>query len=309
MRVAVLGATSQIARDLIVRLAEEGHDLCLFARDPARVAAWLQPAWRARCEVAGYASFPACDRVDAIVNCVGIGDPAKAAAMGASILEVTRTYDELALAYLQRFPDCRYVFLSSGAAYGTVFEQPVDERTSARFPLNALGPEHWYGLAKLHAELGHRARGALPIVDLRIFSYFSRTQDMGARFFLSDALRALLHGEVLRTSPAPMVRDFVHPADLFSLLKAVLDAPPRNDAADVYSRSPVDKPALLGAMRDEFGLRFEVAGTAGVNATGDKPRYYSLNRRAALWGYDPAFSSLEGVLHEMRHILREAAAT
>jgi hypothetical protein len=36
--------------------------------------------------------------------------------------------------------------------------------------------------------------------------------------------------------------------------------------------------------------------TAGVNATGSKPHYYSLNTRAADFGYQPGFTSLDGVL-------------
>jgi nucleoside-diphosphate-sugar epimerase len=228
-----------------------------------------------------------------------VGDPARAAAMGSAILEVTRTYDDLALDYVRAHEGCRYIFLSSGAAYGGAFESPVDENSPAVLPLNAMTGEHWYGLAKLTTEGVHRAHANLAIVDLRVFSYFSHTQDLAARFLITDILRSIVQGSVLSTSADFIVRDFVHPADLHSLVECVLAAPAMNNVLDVYSRAPVDKPTLMAAMRDRFGLRYETAARPpGVNATGAKSHYYSLNRRAAAYGYAPRFTSLEGVLHE-----------
>jgi hypothetical protein len=40
-----------------------------------------------------------------------------------------------------------------------------------------------------------------------------------------------------------------------------------------------------------------------VNATGNKAHYYSLNTRAADFGYQPELTSLEGVLQESAMIL------
>lgn len=47
---------------------------------------------------------------------------------------------------------------------------------------------------------------------------------------------------------------------------------------------------------------------ATVNATGAKPHYYSLNRKAAEFGYQPARSSLEGIVAEAAAILNEDSA-
>jgi nucleoside-diphosphate-sugar epimerase len=105
-------------------------------------------------------------------------------------------------------------------------------------------------------------------------------------------------GTVLQTSAAPMVRDYLHPDDFFQLVRCVLRAPPANCALDCYSAAPVDKATLLAAMAARFGLRYEVGTAAGVNATGAKPHYYSLNRHAAGFGYQPACSSLDGIVRE-----------
>ena len=62
---------------------------------------------------------------------------------------------------------------------------------------------------------------------------------------------------------------------------------------------PIDKPDLLAAMQEKFGLRYEItAATVRVNATEGKTCYYSLNTRAADFGYQPSLTSLEGILQE-----------
>jgi len=66
----------------------------------------------------------------------------------------------------------------------------------------------------------------------------------------------------------------------------------------------VDKPALLASMQEKFGLQYEIADSAGINATGSKVHYYSLNTRAADFGYQPSFTSLEGIEQEVQAIMQ-----
>ena len=128
---------------------------------------------------------------DAIINFVGVGNPAQAIAMGNSIFDITLRFDEMVLDYLQTHPNCRYLFLSSGAAYGSSFNEPVNRDAPAIVAINNLVPQDWYGVAKLHAECRHRSYPELPIIDIRVFNYFSRTQDISARFLITDILRAI----------------------------------------------------------------------------------------------------------------------
>lgn len=313
-RVAILGASSQIARDLILSCARAGqHELLLYVRDVAATQRWL----------AGHAlAFPVAPYADygktphtAVLNFVGVGDPQRAARMGGDIFGVTQEFDDLVLNELRRHPERRYIFLSSGAAYGSTFVRPADADTPAVINLNALAPQEYYAVAKLHAECKHRALPELAITDLRVFNYFSHTQDLDARFFITDIVRAIRDGATLRTSADAMVRDYLHPDDFHRLVDCVLRAPPGNRALDCYSAAPVEKSALLAAMRERFGLRYEVANPAPhtgagnvVNATGAKPYYYSLNRQAAGLGYQPAYSSIEGITAEAALILEPGAA-
>ena len=235
---------------------------------------------------------------------MGVGDPSQAAAMGASIFDVTLVYDEMVLDYVRQHPQCRYIFLSSGAAYGSSFDAPVDENSKAVVAINNFQAQDWYSVAKLHAECRHRSLPHLPIVDIRVFNYFSHTQNISARFLITDILRAIRDKTVLKTSSAYIVRDFIHPSDFYNLVTALLASPSTNASVDCYSKAPIDKPTLLAAMQKEFGLRYEITeATVGVNATGGKPHYYSLNTRAADFGYTPCLTSLEGILLETRELL------
>lgn len=306
MRLAILGATSQIAKDLVQSFAaQSSHELVLYARRPDVVSQWLtRVGLTDSYAVADFAAFSTGDHFDAILNFVGVGDPAQAAAMGATIFDITLKYDELALNYVRQHPDCRYIFLSSGAAYGASFDVPVDANTKSTIAINNLQPQDWYAVAKLHAECRHRSLAHLPIVDVRVFNYFSHTQDMEARFLITDIVRAIRDKTVLKTSADYIVRDFIHPSDFGNLVNAILAAPAANAVVDAYSKAPIDKLTLLSAMQEKFGLQYEPVQTgAGVNATGGKPHYYSLSARAAEFGYLPVMTSLEGVLREAEHVL------
>jgi nucleoside-diphosphate-sugar epimerase len=304
MRIAILGATSQIAKDLIVSFCSASNNqLHLFARRPDEVATWLTAAGLAeRYSTDNFSEFAKHD-FDVVINFVGVGNPARAAAMGNSIFDITAQYDQLVLDYLKAHPTCRYLFLSSGAAYGSGFGEPANQDTSAVISLNNLAPHEWYGVAKLYAECRHRALPELSIIDIRVFNYFSHTQDIAARFLITDILRAIRDNTMLKTSSDYIVRDFINPSDFYKLVDALLLAPATNVAVDVYSRAPIDKPTLLNAMQEKFGLRYEIIeSSAGVKATGGKPYYYSLNKRAAEFGYQPNLTSLDSIILESKMI-------
>ncbi|NTV72318.1 MAG: NAD-dependent epimerase/dehydratase family protein [Azonexaceae bacterium] len=308
MRIAILGATSQIAKDLVLSFsAMSNHCLVLYARCPEVVMQWLtQVGLTNRYSVGDFSAFSSEEHFDVILNFVGVGNPAQAAAMGATIFDVTLQYDEMALNYARQRPDCRYIFLSSGAAYGSSFDTPADENTSAVIAINNLQPQDWYAVAKLHAECRHRSLADLPIVDIRVFNYFSHTQDMSARFFITDCLRAIRSSECLLVSPENIVRDYISPDDFYCLISSILGAPPANTALDCYTKGPVDKFTLLARLQENFGLSYGYRETPLIiNATGVKNNYYSTNHRAEAFGYLPARDSLNNVLIEARLMLED----
>ena len=284
--IAILGATSQIARDFAARFQDRA-ELHLFGRNAAS-----RP----------YSQFGQ-DKYAAVINFVGVGDPIRARDMGADIFSVTREFDLLALNYLSRHQDTRYIFLSSGAVYGQNFVQGVSEASVAHVPINALQPQDYYAEAKRYAETLHRSRPE-NIFDIRVFNYISRTANLSARFLIADMINAVRGGTIFKTTNRPLMRDFLHPADFCQLVECCLVAPDGNMALDCYSQAPISKEELIALMANEFGMRYEIAQPASiVNATGEKPNYFSRNPRAAALGYAPTYSSYSAIREEVAAIL------
>jgi nucleoside-diphosphate-sugar epimerase len=312
--IIILGATSQIACDFMVHAFKAyGTDFALFARRPEAADAFVAANGLPRAWITGALSdFPAVSKrigeVAGIVNFVGIGDPAKAKEMGARIFDATLASDALARAFIAERPGAPYVFCSSGAVYGTGFAAPAGPDTPSVTPVNALEPQHFYTVSKLHAEAMHRASAGDTILDLRIFNYFSRTQDLGARFLITDMLRCVAEGRMFETTDSAMTRDYIHPADLCALMMALLGAPRgTNQPVDVYSAAPITKAELIDLFSREFGLKTRILPQLQtLDATGAKPEYYSLNRTAGTFGYRPTYSSAQCVLAEGRAMLEAA---
>lgn len=300
MRIGILGATSEIARDFATLLLEQGEDdLVLYARRPQAVHDWLATSGRqGAAEVCAFDAFPPAQPLDVLINFVGVGNPAQARVLGTTILDLTQDYDTRALRYVREHPQCRYIFLSSGAVYGPGFAQAVTAESLAQVRINALQAEDWYAVAKLYAECRHRAMPDAAIVDLRVFSYFSHTQNMDASYLMSDVVRAIRSGSTLKTSSLNIVRDYLHPTDFVRMVCCILKAPAANMAVDCYSLAPIDKLSLLAAMQENFGLRYEVADMAAPPAGSIKLNYHSLNRTAEQFGYQPGMRSLDGILRE-----------
>ncbi len=308
MNIAILGATSQIAKDLIISFATHTkHHCILFSRRSGAVQTWLQDVDIEHDYISKDYSDFAVGYYDVVINFVGVGDPARAKEMGAAIFDITYEYDQLALDYLKVHPECKYIFMSSGAVYGDIFSKPADNNSVAQVPVNDLDDTNWYAIAKLYAEARHRAMPDYGIIDVRVFNYFSHRQNLSARFLITDMLRAILNEEVFETSSENIVRDFLHPYDFHQLIECLLAAGHQNTAVDCYTCSPVDKKQLLSAMKDAFGLDYEIMDAdVGVNATGCKLHYYSLYKvLEQQFDYKPKYSSIESVLNESALILQQ----
>lgn len=302
MNIAILGATSQIAKDLISSFSDEDKNkvLYLFTRQPDKLKSWMhEKNINNKYLAIDYGSFNE-RKYDAIINFVGIGDPKMAIDMGPLIFDITLEYDQIALDYLRFNPHCKYIFLSSGAVYGDVFNEPANEETRASIAINELQSSNWYLIAKLHAEARHRALKDFPIVDIRVFNYFSHTQCMSARFLMTDIISAIKNKKSLEVSQKNIFRDYIGPRDFYQLITLILEAPKSNISFDCYSNGPIDKISLLGEMHKNFGLVYIFSDSEGVNATGEKTHYYSTNFKARTIGYAPKNTSLENIIFEAR---------
>ena len=305
MRIAILGATSQIAQDLLLSFSRhKSYEFSLYGRNVELLEEWINIVnLDKKYQIQEYSNFNNNQKYDLIINFVGIGDPAKVQEMGNNIFKITEQYDEMVLEYLKCNKETKYIFLSSGAVYGGDYEKPVNENTVAMIDINNLGPTNWYTIAKLYAEAKHRSLSDLPIVDVRVFNYFSHTQDMSASFLITHIVRAIKNREVFKTSEDNIVRDFITPPDLYNLIQVIIDFSPINTVLDCYTKSPISKFELLYELKNKFGLYYKIDKNIDmVNATGSKINYYSVNKVAEGIGYDPNNTSLEGVVREINFI-------
>lgn len=301
MNIAIFGANSRIAQDLISLFNSDScHRLFLFGRRPSEIEDWIgKNNFTKMCSSLTYEDLND-SKYDAIFNFVGVSDPEKILIQKENVYEINHYYDQLALNYLADNPNCKYIYISSGAAYLSDFLEPASSDTSSKINLNDINKIDWYSLAKFSSEIRHKALDKLSVIDLRIFSYFSSNLDSGGNFFINDIIRAISNNQILEVSNENFVRDYINPLDLFQLVKIILSKKNINCSLDLYTKSPVSKYELLEFMKLNYGLEYKISKKLIIkNSTGIKRNYYSIFKKAATLGYKPKFSSIDGIVFEI----------
>jgi len=308
LKIAILGSTSHIAKGLINDFLKSGDfSLNLYTRSSDKVHSFLGAIGKSPdkgCVIYdGYENFTK-SSYDVIINCVGIGTLNKLQGNYANYFMVIEKYDNLVIDCLRNnCPNALYISFSSGAVYGE-FSAPVEENTMNSIQVNHVTTEDYYAIARLNSEAKHRAFKDLRIVDLRLFSYFSRFIDLKDGYFITEVLDCILNKKVLVTDNVNIVRDYVHPEDLFSIIRKCMDAGKINVAFDVTSAKPVEKREILDYFSLEYGLKYEIdQSLSHISATGSKNIYYSKYNKALGIGYKPKFSSMDAIKEESKYIL------
>lgn len=302
MRIAILGATSHIAKNLIVYFGKEA-ELLLFARSPVQVFDFL----KAEClktvkfRVFELREFPhASMNLDAVINCVGFGTPHKLREAGAEIFFVTEFYDNIVLEYLRKNPESIYINFSSGAVFGTDLSNPISEDSEFRIRMDSVSVSDAYRISKLNSEAKHRALAQYNIIDLRVFSFFSRFIDLSSPFLLTEMVRSIRDKIAFKTTKDDIVRDFVSPEDLTNLVSLCIEKKGINGGFNIYSRAPIRKQEIISAFVERYGMEVDDSSEdILLSPTGVKSQYYSCDRRAGLaFGYFPNFISLDSIIAE-----------
>jgi nucleoside-diphosphate-sugar epimerase len=300
-KIAILGATGYIGKSLVREFFSHSkeYELLLFSRSVSKLESFvnsLEPT--GSCTVHDLGAFSE-GAYDVVLNCTGIGDTAKLKEHTAEVFKITEEMDAMIIAFLEKNPHTLYINISSGAVYGDNFQKPVGHASKSVLNINALTIPEYYAIAKINAEAKHRALAHLRIVDVRVFAFFSQYVDMDAPFLMSQIMRALQDKTVLETKADDIVRDYITPADLFSLIMCILQKEPMNDYFDVYSANPVSKFELLTFFKETYGLQYVVQESTVAHSGLPKNVYYSKNKKAEELGYIPKYSSLEGLRVEI----------
>jgi nucleoside-diphosphate-sugar epimerase len=292
-RIAVLGANSQIALDYIESSLEKNNrELALFSRNPTALQYLVGSKYAPKYELLEYNQF-GLGSYDLIINFVGGSDPVLIAKMGKDIFAITEQYDDLVINYLKKNKRCKYINISSGAAYGGVFSNaPASALTQSSFDMSNLVPAEYYGAAKYLTEKKHRSLLDLMIIDVRIFSYISKRQNLDSKLFLPQAISAIKNKTDFLTSYEEMWRDYIGLNDFFNFLECAINAFELNDSFDCFSCSPASKLKILELLADDFGLKI-LKSRSEASLINAKKYYYSLNKRAEVIGYLPKYDSLD----------------
>ena len=303
VKIAILGSTGHIAKSLIYYFSKEKNcELYLFARSTEKLSEFIKT-------ITNYNDF----RVvpfedfnnyfyDVIINCIGI----KSGEVEKNFLlysEITEKFDNLIIDYLLKNNSAIYINFSSGAVYGTDFKKPVNKKTNCNLDINNILPTDFYKIAKINSEAKHRCLNKLNIIDIRIFSFFSRFIDLESNYFICDLIRSIKNSIVFKTSPENIIRDYIHPRDLFSLVKKIIIKKKINDVFDAYSKMPVSKFEIIECFKNKYGLEYSVLRSFDNSTlTGFKEVYYSKNTKASKIGFNPEYTSKECIIQEVVEI-------
>jgi nucleoside-diphosphate-sugar epimerase len=305
-KIAILGATGHIAKNLISNFKSlENYNLFLFARSDEKLNNFLKSLnYSSNIEKISLNDFTN-KKYDAVINCIGISDPGKLKNIGSEIFRLTEYYDNFILDYLKDNSSCIYINFSSGAAYGTNFSVPADQYKHNEININNIGEKDNYGIVKLYSEAKHRSWENFNIVDLRVFAFFSRYIDLNSKYFITELISCIKTRKEFLTGNNNIVRDYIHPKDLFNLINICINIRKINDAFDVYSLKPATKFEILNYFSANYSLKYKIeTGTLGENTTGIKDNYYSINKKAENIGYVPEYSAMDCVISESKELLK-----
>lgn len=305
IKIAIIGATSHIAKGLILFLKDDKTiELHCYARNLEKVASFSKLIDYKNPILKSFSDLND-DIVDVIINCIGISYAPDLNSLSENVFELTEKFDFLILDYIKKNIGTTYINFSSGAVYGTAFNKPVSNTTQTIIDVNNILSEDYYRIAKLNSEAKHRSLNSYNIIDLRIFGYYSRFIDLSKNYLMSDIISCIKENRTLITSPNNIFRDYVHPNDLFNIIKACFEAKNLNQALDVKSKKPISKMEILQFFKQKYNLKVQIIQDFGTKPpTGEKLNYYSENINIETIKFSPKHSSIECIETETEELFK-----
>jgi hypothetical protein len=311
--IALLGSNSHIAKGLLYNFLKQGkYNISLFTTGFNKTIEFynfLDCTYNLNndeCSISiynGYDSFLKKD-YDVILNCIGVGASNKLKGNYNNFFTFPEDYDNLCIKYLQQNKECLYITFSSGAVYGKL-DRPAEEDTFNKFQINNIQRTDYYSIARLYTEAKHRSLNDLNIVDLRVFSYFSRFMDFEDKYFITELIKAMRNDEEFKVVNDSFVRDYLHPDDLFQAISKCIDIKNLNNAFDITSNKSVTKEEILNYFEKNYGLRYKIEDDFQYNsASGVKGIYCSDYKNHKEINYIPEYSSMDTIIKESKYVLK-----
>ena len=300
--IAIFGATGHIGKNLSYYFSQnKKNNLVLFGRNKKKIQKIMnQIIPDGNYSFAGYNEFNN-KKYDVIINCIGIGNP-EDIIENRDILKITEYYDNKILEYIKNKKSVIYINFSSGAIFGQTIESPISESSLASINVNKLNEGAYYAISKLYSEAKHRNLKNLNIVDLRIFSFFSRFINLQDEFLMSNITNSIKFNKKLVTDKNDIIRDYVHPEDLFRIIEKCIKKEKINIALDISSKKPISKFSLLKSLAKKYELNYVISNKIKTSPTGLKTKYYSKSKKITNLKIIPKYTSLQTISMELEFL-------
>lgn len=300
--IRIVGASSAIAQDFlrVTNRSVSGHSFHLYSRK----FEFLDELKLSNLQVIthNFDDFKTADECDVILNFIGLGSPSRVARESSRLEELDLEVDLACIRLLELNPEATYIYMSSGASYGSDFSSPaIDENElpqKSKFDL----PRDTYGWVKRSTEARHRALPQYKIINIRIFGYASRNMDLDAGFLLSDLAKSLVTGNTVRISTEVAYRDFINPGFFHEDINFCLEKNIPNTSIDLTSSAPLGKGELVDALARIFGLKVKREELPSHSDSTSKRNYFSLSKRLRDFGFTNTYSAIDMVLEEFQAI-------
>lgn len=234
-----------------------------------------------------------------VINFIGCSDPVKLKKLGKSYLEACNKFDDMVLSYLCKHKNSQYIFISSGASYGQIFDKgPANENSKSTFAGMDIANDY-YGFTKYLIEKKHSMNQDFRIVDLRVFSYIDKNQDINSSMFLPSLAKAIRMRGVFQTFNNEIFRDYLCSEDLYNLINLL--KPSERGVYDLYSAKITSKFEVLESFKD-----FVIVKLIDDKRNCEQKKYYfSENKLAETLGFKPKYSSIENIKNYIEFVLKQ----
>ena len=303
INIAIFGATGHIGKNLTYYFSKnKKNNLILFGRNKKKIQKIMnQIIPKKKYSFGKYNEFNN-KKYDVIINCIGVGNP-KDIIQNKDILKITEYYDDKILDYMKNKKSIIYINFSSGAIFGQTIRSPISELSQASINVNKLNEGSYYAISKIYAEIKHRNLKNMNIVDLRIFSFFSRFINLQDEFLIADITNAIKLNKKFITDKNEIIRDYIHPEDLFEIIQKCIKKEKINMALDISSKKPISKFSLLQHLAKKYELNYRISNKIKTSPTGLKSKYYSKSKKIEDLGIFPKYTSLQTILTELKFLI------
>ena len=303
INIAIFGATGHIGKNLTYYFSKnKKNNLILFGRNKKKIQKIMNQIIPKKKYFFGKYNEFNNKKYDVIINCIGVGNP-KDIIQNKDILKITEYYDDKILDYMKNKKSIIYINFSSGAIFGQTIRSPISESSQASINVNKLNEGSYYAISKIYAEIKHRNLKNMNIVDLRIFSFFSRFINLQDEFLIADITNAIKLNKKFITDKNEIIRDYIHPEDLFEIIQKCIKKEKINMALDISSKKPISKFSLLQHLAKKYELNYRISNKIKTSPTGLKSKYYSKSKKIEDLGIFPKYTSLQTILTELKFLI------